>query len=164
MTPTPEVDPRQRPLHLAIRSTRLLGFCSTLFGLVIVFALGYFNRYRAYRVAFIALGLVVWVVPGVLLMTYAMLLTQRRRRAAIGALAVASAHGLFALAAFVASVTLPPVSPIPILLSVLWLAAVGQIIVYLWRSLPLLEHDAQRRHGFEISATPRSVLPVEERK
>ena len=36
----PRGDP-QRPMELAIRSTRLLGVASTAFGLVIVFAFGY---------------------------------------------------------------------------------------------------------------------------
>ncbi|MEO6436205.1 MAG: hypothetical protein ABIP55_10675 [Tepidisphaeraceae bacterium] len=160
----------QRPLRQAIRAARLLGFCSALFGLVVVVVLGYFNRYQSYRLSIVALGLVIWLIPGVLLMTYAALLSQRRRRAAIGAMAVTSAHALFALAALVASVMLPPVSFIPILMSLLWIALAGLLLAYLWRSLPLLEHDAERRHGFEIGLgpvkptgpPPRPVLPVED--
>ena len=57
---------------------------------------------------------------------------------------------LFALAALVGSCVLPPVSPIPILLSALWAAAVVQMLLHLRQSLPLLESKAERRHGFEV--------------
>jgi cell division protein FtsW (lipid II flippase) len=139
-----------RPLHLAIRSTRLLGFCSAVFGFVFVFAFGYLNRYKLYRLHFIAIGLIVWLIPGVLLMTYSFMMTQRRRRAAIGAFFMALVQGLFAIAALVGSCTLSPVSPIPILLSALWVIAIAQLLAHLKQSLPLLEHDVERRPGFEV--------------
>ena len=146
----PISDPTQRPLALAIRSTRLLGFCSAVFGLVFVMAFGYFNPYRLYAHWGIAIGLVIWFVPGVLLMLCAAQLQQRRRSAAVGAILITAAHVLFALAALVGSCTLEPVSPIPIILSALWVAATVQLIVHLRKSLPLLEHDAERRQGFEV--------------
>ena len=59
----PKGDP-QRPIELAIRSSRLLGIVSTLFGLVMVVVFGYFNRYLRFRSYFIGLGLIVWFVPG----------------------------------------------------------------------------------------------------
>ena len=145
----PSADPL-RPLHLAIRSTRLLGFCSAVFGFVFLMAFGYFNRYRIYAHWGVGLGLVVWFVPGVLLMVCAMQLRQRRRGAAVVAMLITSVHALFALAALVGSCTLSPVSPIPILMSALWLAASVQLVIHLRISLSLLEHDADRRKGFEV--------------
>ena len=139
-----------RPLLLAIRSTRLLGFCSALFGFVFLMAFGYFNRYRLYAHWGLALGTVVWFVPGVLLVLCAAQLRQRRRGAAVGAMVITSAHALFAVAALVGSCTLSPVSPIPIVMCALWLAASVQLVAHLRRSLPLLEHDAERRKGFEV--------------
>jgi fatty acid desaturase len=138
-------------LDLAIRSARLLGFCSGVFGFVFVFAFGYFNKYQLYRLHFIAIGMIVWVIPGVLLMVNAYLMQRhRRRRAAIGAMFITAAHLLFALAALLGSCTLSPVSAIPILMSVLWVAATIQLLMYLWRSIPLLAHDVEARKGFEV--------------
>jgi len=139
-----------RPLALAIRSTRLLGFCSAVFGLVFLMAFGYLNPYRLYAHWGVAMGLVIWFIPGVLLMLCAAQLQHRRRSAAIGAMMITCVHVLFALAALVGSCTLEPVSPIPIIMSALWAAATAQLVVYLWRSLPLLEQDAERRKGFEV--------------
>jgi hypothetical protein len=159
--PLPVLDVSLRPLHLAIRSTRLLGIVSALFGFVFVIAFGYFNRYQRYRPHFIAMGLLVWFVPGVLFFTCAVLMKQRRRVGAVGAVALAAVQELFAIATLVGSLLLPPVSPIPIVLSILWIAALAQLLYHLRLSLPLLEHDPERLRGFEI-ATPQRVLPVEE--
>ncbi len=150
MNNLPPIDDLQRPLMLAIRSTRLLGFCSAVFGFVFVMAFGYFNPYRLYAHWGIAIGLIIWFIPGVLLMLCAMQLQHRRRSAAVGAVMLTGAHVLFALAALVGSCTLSPVSPIPIVLSALWVAATLQLLVHLRRSLPLLERDAERWKGFEV--------------
>ncbi|MEA2710406.1 MAG: hypothetical protein QOF78_3007 [Phycisphaerales bacterium] len=147
--PLPPSDPL-RPLALAIRSTRLLGFCSAVFGLVFLLAFGYLNPYRVYAGYGVAMGLIIWFIPGVLLMTCALQLHHRRRGAAVGALIITGAHALFAIAALVGSCTLSPVSPIPIIMSVLWVASTIQLIVHLRRSLPLLAQDAERRKGFEV--------------
>src|SRR5437773_1758397 len=155
----PPLDPL-RPLHLAIRSTALLGIVSAGFGLVMTIVFGYFNRMQMYRPPFIALGLVVWFIPGVLFITYSQMLRQRDRRGAIGAMAVGLADLLFALTALAASCLLPPVSPIPIILSALWAAAVMQMLWHLRQSLAVLPADG-RRHGFEV-ATPMRVLKENE--
>ena len=139
-----------RPLELAIRSTRLLGFCSAVFGLVFLLAFGYFNKYRVYAHWGVIIGLVVWFIPGVLLMTCAVMLRHRRRGAAVGAMLITCAHLLFAVVAFIGSCILEPISPIPIVMSVLWVMATAQLIFHLKRSLPLLLHDAEVRKGFEV--------------
>jgi hypothetical protein len=145
-----------RTLGLAIRSTRLLGFCCGVFGFVFVFAFGYFNKYQLYRLHFIAIGMIVWVIPGVLLMVNAYLMQRhRRRRAAVGAMFITAVQVLFATAALVASCTMPPVSAIPIVMSVLWVGATVQLLVYLWRALPLLSQDVEGRKGFEVEVKPR---------
>ena len=144
----PSIDP-QRPLHLAIRSTRLLGIVSAAFGLVMTVGYGYFNRMQLYRPHFIALGMIVWFIPGVLLIILSHLMRKGERRGAIGAIVVAFADLLFAMAALVASCVLPPVSPIPIILSACWAVAVVQLLVHLSQSLRWLPVEA-RRHGFEV--------------
>ena len=152
MTPPPPTPPHDpfRPLHLAIRSARLLGIVSCAFGLVLTVVFGYFNKMQLYRPHFIALGLIVWFIPGVLFFTCAAMMSQGRRRGAVGGIAVAFAQELFALAILVGTCVLPPVSPIPILLSALWSAALAQLILHLFRSLPLLQADTSRRHGFAV--------------
>src|SRR5690242_2500193 len=106
----PTIDPSpdpQRPLHLAIRSTLLLGIVSAGFGLMMTVVFGYFNRMQLYRPHFIALGLIVWFIPGVLLITYSQMMRKGDRRGAIGAIAVSWAEALFASTALVASCVLP---------------------------------------------------------
>jgi len=60
----------------------------------------------------------------------------------------------------VASLVLPPVSPIPILLCVMWVAALVQMFVHLKRALPLLAIDTERRHGFDVQQSPTPVQSI----
>lgn len=154
----PTGDP-QRPLHLAVRSTRLLGIAATVIGLFVVVAFGYFNRFERFRPYFIALGLAVGVVPGVVFFLCSVYIARRSRAAVYGALATAALHLLFAAAFFVASVTLEPVSPIPVLVSVLWVLALLQLLWHLWRSLGSIRLDTEYHRGFDMTL-PRPALPV----
>jgi hypothetical protein len=156
----PKGDPA-RPLHLAVRSSRLLGAASVLCGLVVILAFGYFNRYTLYRKHFIAGGMIVWFVPGVLLATCSHFLARRRKGAAVAAMVVAFSQGVCAAALLYFSVTLTPVSPIPVILAALWVAAIVQLLHHLWRSLRAIEVDVDHVRGFELdSAPPRAVLPL----
>jgi hypothetical protein len=160
--PLPPKDDPDRPLHLAIRSTRLLGAASVLCGLVVIVAFGYFNRYTLYRKHFIAGGMVVWFVPGVLLATCSYFLAHRRKGAAVAAMVVAFAQGVCAATLLYFSVTLQPVSPIPVILATLWVAAIVQLLHYLWRSLAAIRVDADHLRGFDLTGAPRAVLPLDD--
>ena len=149
-------DDRERPLRLAIRSTRLLGAVSAAYGVFFVFAYGYLNRYQRYQLFFIVFGMVLWVIPGVLLLVNAAQLDQRRRSGAVAAMIVAFLQGLCALALFVANFYFTPISPIPVVLSALWVAAIVQLLVHLFRSFRLLESDAEGRHGFQVQPIDNS--------
>jgi hypothetical protein len=151
--PPPKSDPA-RPLHLAIRSTRLLGAASVLCGLVVILAFGYFNHYALYRNHFIAGGMIVWFVPGVLLATCSHFLSHRRKGAVVAAMVVAFAQGVFAATLLYLSVTLTPVSPIPVILAALWVAAIVQLLHHLWRSVGAIRVDAKWRKGFEPLPIP----------
>ena len=141
-----------RPLRLAIRAARLLGIVSGLFGLVFTFAFGYFNRYQRYRPHFIVLGLGVWLIPGVLFVLCAWLMDrQRSHRAAASAVVLSVIDMLFALAMFAVQFRLTPITPIPLILCLLWAAAAMQLAYYLARSLPLLEASPDRLHGFDLT-------------
>ncbi|HYO08267.1 MAG TPA: hypothetical protein VER17_04795 [Tepidisphaeraceae bacterium] len=157
---------RTRPLTLAVRSLRLLGIVCGLFGLVFTIAFGYLNRYQTYGPYFILIGLIVWLIPGVLFFTCAWQIgVARSRRAAVGAIVLSLIHLGFAVTMLVAQFRLTPISPIPVLLSVAWIAAMVQLIAHLRRSLPLLEMDLERRPGFEVglarlATVAQPVLPV----
>jgi hypothetical protein len=160
MTPLPPKHDPDRPLYLAVRSTWLLGAVSMLCGLIVVLAFGYFNPYRLYRHYFIVGGMGVWFVPGVLLVVSSVFLARRSLVAAGVATVTAFGQGVCAAVLFYASVTLEPVSAIPVVLSALWVAAIVQLIHHLWRSFASIRMDVARRPGFDMG-TPRAVLPVE---
>jgi hypothetical protein len=145
---------------LAVRSTRLLGAASVLCGLVVILAFGYFNRYARFRPYFIAGGMIAWFVPGVLLTTCSYFLARRRKGAAVAAMAVAFVQGVCAATLLYFSVTLEPVSPIPVTLAVLWVAAIVQLLHHLWRSLAVIRVDADHLRGFDLTGVPRAVLPL----
>jgi hypothetical protein len=163
--PLPHKGDPDRPLHLAIRSTRLLGAASALCGLLVIVAFGYLNRYTLYRKHFIAGGMVVWFVPGVLLTTCSYFLAQRRKIAAVAAMGVAFAQGVCAATLLYFSVTLQPVSPVPVILAALWVAAIVQLLHHLWRSLAVIRVDSKWRKGFDPLATPLASVaePAQDR-
>ena len=145
-----------RALAQATRSTRLLGIVSAALGSVIIVADGYLNHYLRFRLHFIALGSFVWFAPGVLLIASASLLKRRSRAGAKLAIAVSLFESLCAATILAAFCTLTPISPIPIVMSVLWLAALGQLLLHLQRSLAVIAIDIERHPGFDLAA-PRRV-------
>jgi hypothetical protein len=148
-----------RALSLAMRSTHILGIVSALFGLVMIVAFGYLNRYQKFGPYFITLGLVVWFAPGVVFVASAYLLKRRARAGAIAAMVMAMLQTLCAAAILVAVCTLPPVSPIPIIMTALWIAALGQLMLHLQRSLRAIRADTTATPGFALDA-PQPVIPV----
>src|SRR5687767_9204017 len=120
-------DPRRWPT-LAVRSMLLLGGLSAAFGLAFVISNGYLNPYTLYRRYFIAIGLAVWFLPGLAFVGCALLIRRGSRGAALAAIATAVVQGVMALGLLVASLTFPPVSALPIVLGVLWVAALVQIV------------------------------------
>ena len=158
----PHGDP-QRPIELAIRSTRLLGVVSTAFGLVMVLVFGYFNRFPHFRKYFIGMGMLVWFIPGVLFLTAWWFMRRRSRAAVLTAMTTAGVQALCAASILVGSLKLQPVSPVPVLVAGLWVAALGQLLVHLWRSLESVRIDAEHVRGFEAvgPVAPRPVLPAE---
>ena len=72
-------------------------------------------------------------------------------------------QGLCAAALFVMNFLFTPVSPIPVVLSALWVAAEVQLVMHLRQSLPLLEIDAERRHGFDVTVIPSATAMEDDR-
>ena len=152
------------PVQLAIRSIVVLGVLCAAFGLVFVVLFGYLNTYQRFRPYFMAMGVAVWFGPGVVFVACAYLMRRSHSRgAATGALATAAFQLLCAAALLVLSATLEPVSPLPIVLGVLWIVALADCIRRLLSARRLLAAGTARKRGFDLAAdAPRPVIPVTE--
>lgn len=148
------------PVRLAIRSTFVLGVTCALFGLVFLVVFGYLNTYQQYRPWFMAMGVVVWFGPGVLFVACAYLMRRGSRGGATGALAAAGFQFVAAAALLVASAMFEPVSPLPLVLGVLWLVALFDCMRRLVSARRFLAAGTSRTRGFDLSNTPRPVLPI----
>lgn len=146
-------DPEQS-LLIANRSLRLLGVLSAAFGAVMIIAFGYFNRYTQFRPHFIALGFIVWFLPGVLMLTCWWYLNRRNRLALRGAMIVCAIQMLFAIALFAMNFFLSPISIVPIVMTLVWVLAAGQLLLQLWRAKPAVDFDAEHRSAFEAQMIP----------
>jgi hypothetical protein len=139
-----------RPMHMAISSLFLLGLVSILYGLMNVVVFGYFNRLARFGIYFELMGSGIWVMPGAVFIISAIFMKRRRRWAIPLALAGTVFQGLCAAVLLYFSLTLTPVSPIPIILCLVWLAALGQLIAHLWQSrLIVIGADQVVYRGFE---------------
>ena len=156
----PSEPPRNRSVATALRSALVLGVACTLFGLVFVVAFGILNRFPRFRPYFIAMGVLLWLGPGVLYLICAALIRRHRHGAATAGLATTAFQGLGAATMLVLSVTVQPVSPLPVLLCVMWLVALGDCARHLVRARRFLESGTERTKGFEVMSPPKRVLPM----
>jgi hypothetical protein len=136
----------------------LLGIASALFGLVMIVGFGYFNRLVRFRPYFIGLGFLGWFLPGVLMITCWWYLQRRNRFALRGAIGVCAMQACFAIALFIANFLLTPISIVPIVMTLLWTLAAGQLLIQLWRARPIVDSDAEHHGAFEAH-----VIPVAQR-
>jgi hypothetical protein len=146
-------DPEQS-LFLAQRSLRLLGIISAAFGILLIVAFGYLNRLPQFRLHFIALGFIVWFLPGVLMVTCWWYLNRRNRIALRVALIVCSIQMLFAIALFVLNFVLTPISIVPIVMTLIWTLAAAQLLAQLWRARPAVDLDMEHHTAFEAQLIP----------
>lgn len=153
-------DPEQF-LFTAQRSLRLLGVISALFGIVLIVAFGYFNRLPQFRPHFIALGFLVWFLPGVLMITCWWYLNRRNRIALRMALVVCAVQMLFAIALFALNFVLTPISIVPIVMTFIWTLAAAQLLVQLWRATPAVDLDAEHRAAFQPQVIPLAARAQE---
>ena len=159
MSARPKDDPHYY-LTLAIRSARILGVFGIVIGVIFIAVLGFFNRVERFRPLYIAFGLAVLVLPGVLYLACIPHLRRHRLAALIVTLVIAAIQTLCAAAALIASCTLSPVSAIPIVLSALWLAAMIQLLFHLSRGFIAMRLDAlAEQRGFE-PVMGQAVRPI----
>ena len=104
MPEVPPIGDPQRALHLAIRTMRLLGLVFVSFGLVAVvlawLAIGRLINTPTVSWLALATAALVFFIPGVLYMVFAMLLARRHSWAAVGGIIVAVVQLLYALWTF----------------------------------------------------------------
>ena len=148
----------EQSLAVAQRSLRLLGIMSAVFGLVMIIVFGYFNRLQRFGPYFIGLGFIVWFLPGVLMLTCWWYLNRRNRLALRGAMFVCAIQKLFAIALFAMNFFLSPISIVPIVMTLVWALAAGQLLMQLWRARPAVDLDAEHRAAFEAQVIPVAQL------
>ena len=161
-------DPR-RPLHLAIRSTRVLGVILLLFGTCALMPFMMYVARSGPRAA--ASGPLAWIIvalvffiPGALFIVLSMFLGRRQSWSIVCALVLSSLLALFFLFAFTGYVEvvlreeeLSVWTAIPVVLALFGLA-VGQLIYHLCKSFEAIKYPpfGQDFRGFE----PLPVRPV----
>ena len=149
-----------RVIATATRSVLVLGTVCTVFGLTFVIALGVFNTYQRFRPWFVLMGLTLWLGPGLCYLAAAYFMLRHRRAAATAALATTAVQAVGAAALLVASATLDPVSPVPIVLGVMWLLALADCMRHLVRARRFFESETQRIRGFEVTIGPQPPTPL----
>ena len=168
MSLPPRGDPR-RPLHLAIRSTRLLGVVLLLFGTCALAPFMYMllsgsgaaaSMPPAWTTMMIVL---LYLGPGMLYMVLSVFLGRRQHWAVVCSLVLSSLLAIFFLVAFTgfAVSLLSNPQPSNVVLGAiisLFALAVGQLIYHLSKSFEAIRHPpfGQEIRGFE----PLPVRPV----
>jgi len=153
----PRGDPR-RPLHLAIRSTRLLGviflLAATCASLPMLLGGGIWRGGR--MLVFSIVVLVIYVVPGAAYFLLSIFLGRRQFWAVVASLVLASIQLMFTLLAAIgitmAALSAPngTFSIIIILLIYFVVAALVQLVYHLARSFEAIKHlPADQMRGFE---------------
>jgi hypothetical protein len=158
--PAEAVIPPPQPTLLAVRSLLVLGVACTLFGLTFVIAFGLFNRFERFRPWFVLMGLVLWLGPGVSYLLCVHGMRRERRVAATAGLLTVAVQAVGAGGLLAASVSFEPITPLPILLCVAWLAALGDCARHLLRARRFIASGTRRVRGFEPVLGTRPALPL----
>jgi hypothetical protein len=158
--PAETLPSESRPVALALRSITVLGVACVLFGLIFVIEFGLLNRFHRFRPVFTVMGVLLWLGPGVSYLTCAAMMRRHRHGAATMAIVTVALQGVGAAMLLAFSVTVSPVTPLPIILGVMWLAALVDCVRHLVRARRFLLNSAQRTRGFEPLVPSKRVLPL----
>jgi hypothetical protein len=168
----PKGDPR-RPLHLAVRSTRMLGILFVCMGTCgILPMLSGFGRGGVRRGVMMTKMMtvlsLVYFLPGVLYILVAVFLRQRQFCAVVAALVMASIQCLLTLIGLVMVVgtvaigarSMPSIALIPLGLLVFVIVALAQLIYHLARSFESIKYGPiEGQRGFEPILPPSPPTP-----
>ena len=149
------------PIARAAGSLRLLGILSALFGVAVIFAGGYFNRYERFRVFFIGIGSIIWFIPGIVELAAASMLHARHRWAAALGVLVTFLQLVAAAILFALQFSYSPISPVPVILSALWSIALLRTIGEVHRGGVAIQTDAQTIRGFELLDPSENRAPAQ---
>jgi len=154
----PKGDPR-RPLHLAVRSMRLLGGILLLFTSCMALSVGMTLIRLGPKMLtspLMFIGMLLYFVPGVCFFVFAHYLKRRQAWAVVASICLAGVGclfmliGLFGLAVISTSQSrggAPMLIPAGIMLLIL--AALGQLIYHLARSFEAIKYMPPEERGFE---------------
>ncbi len=177
--PLPPRDSAERPLRLAIRSSRLLGIIFLCFGAVSLFPLLLYRaRGPGFPFAFIyILASLIYFTPGLGYMLFSVFLSRRHPWAIVATIVLAALNLLFILFGFIVllmtlasnNAPLMPYILIPIGIGGIFILALIQLIHHLSKSFEALRNPPTP-HGFApimppdplSAATPHPVLPAQE--
>lgn len=159
----PQGDPN-RPLQLAVRSSRALGVMFVaLGGLSIVPMMLMSGGISPGVRVVVASAAVLYLLPGVFYLVVASFLERRAAWAVTTGIVVASFHGLFALIALAKFSRLLTGgggfggrAVLSATLLLLWLATTGQLVYHLWRSYGAVRLTGSAQRGF----APIGVRPA----
>lgn len=153
-------DDRETPLARAVRTLRLVGVLNVAVGTLFILTLGIANSYTLYRKWFFGGGVVGLLIPGILFLVILPALRRASINALIVALAAAGFQSLVAIAAFVSNFILRPISPIPVLLTGLWMCAMLDLVFILRKCFVQFRFSAMEgRRGLEPLAIEPGTAP-----
>jgi len=161
----PKGNPR-RPLHLAIRSTRLLGIVFLCFGMLVMLPSLMFLRRGGAGMSIMLFSLIsamFYLGPGVLYLICSIFLKQRKFWAIVVGLVLASLHlvflfaGSFAYVAVLLSQEFSPWMIAPAVMIIAFILALAQLIYHLAKSFEAIKYPPDEQRGFE----PLMVQPIE---
>jgi hypothetical protein len=150
--PAERLPSEAHPVALAIRSITVLGVACVLFGLVFVIEFGLLNPFHRFRPVLTVMGVLLWLGPGASYLTCAAMMRRHRHGAATMAIITAVVQGIGAAVLLAFSVTATPVTPLPIILVVMWLVALADCVRHLVRARRFLARNTERARGFEVLA------------
>jgi Na+/proline symporter len=135
-------------MHLAIRSCMGLGILFMMLALIMVVGMALAPRGAVW---FSIIALFFFGIPGALYVVVSVFMRRRQQWSAILGIVVASIHGLLALLVFLTSLLTVANSPVTPIVSLLWVAAMAQLIYQLAKSPAAMRADEQYQpRGFEV--------------
>lgn len=143
---------REHPRGWTRMAAMLMAGLSLVIGLGVTIYDGGLGKYMQVKLFFIAVGLIGFNVPGLLMFAAAAGLNKGWVGVVrLGSLA-AAAQGLMALVVTIGWFGVMEFEPLTMIQGLLWTAADFYVAWLLWRALPWVAADAQANRGFEVGA------------
>lgn len=154
-----------RPLHLAVRSMRMLGIILLLISMMSILSMALVRMRSGGIIMLMMVSMLTYMIPGVLFLVFSVYLSRKRAWAIIGGLVLTSISLLVLLIGVVTTTYAvsqfgqSPAVLIAFAVFALFIAAFVQLIVHLSKSFNALRHTpVDQQRGFE-PLPPVPVLP-----